>query len=88
MIYYLLFINLVSFVVYGLDKLFAIFNMRRISERCLLLFTVLGGCFGGIIAMILFHHKTRKTKFKVLAFLSVVIWLFIILGGFIYEGKI
>ncbi len=64
MIIYLCVINILSFLIYGLDKLKAKYHKWRISEKTLLVLAVLGGAYGSYIAMILFHHKTRKFIFK------------------------
>ena len=37
--------------------------MQRISEKTLLAFMKFGGFCGGKLAMLLFHHKTRKKYF-------------------------
>lgn len=59
-----LIINAVTFVVFAADKLFAKTGTYRISEKTLLLFSVFGGALGGIAAMQLCRHKTRKPIFK------------------------
>ncbi len=64
MIFYLGVINVLSFLIYGLDKLKAKYHKWRISEKTLLLLAILGGAYGSYLAMILFHHKTRKPLFK------------------------
>ena len=46
MINYLIIINIISFIIMGLDKLFAIKNKRRISENTLLFLSIIGGVFG------------------------------------------
>ncbi len=58
-------INLITFVLYGTDKLLAKTDKRRIPERVLLFFAILGGSIGALTAMLLFRHKTRKKKFSV-----------------------
>lgn len=60
---YLIFINIVAFSLCYIDKRRAIKSKRRIKERTLILFSMLGGCYLFYIAMYLFHHKTRKIKF-------------------------
>ena len=62
--YYLLAINAVTFIVYGIDKYKAKKAMWRISETTLLLLTVLGGSIGAWMAMRVWHHKTMHKKFK------------------------
>lgn len=64
MIFYLGVINVLSFLIYGLDKLKAKYHKWRISEKTLLLLAILGGSYGSYFAMILFRHKTRKPLFK------------------------
>ncbi|MBQ7901219.1 MAG: DUF1294 domain-containing protein [Clostridia bacterium] len=58
--------NIFTFFVFGIDKLFAVKKRWRISEKALLLFSLLFGATGGILGMIVFCHKTRKPKFRVL----------------------
>ena len=59
--YYLLAINAVTFIVYGIDKYKAKKAKWRISEATLLLLAVLGGAWMG---MKVWHHKTMHKKFK------------------------
>jgi uncharacterized membrane protein YsdA (DUF1294 family) len=73
LVYYLVIINIISFIIYGLDKLFAIKHMRRISETTLFTLAIIGGEIGGFIAMVLFHHKTKKISFSVILPLLFVI---------------
>ena len=49
----------------GLDKHKAKMAERRIPENTLFMFTILGGGVGTIAGMYVFHHKTKKMKFKV-----------------------
>lgn len=63
---YLIIINILSFILYGIDKLKAIKKKERISEKALILIGILGGSIGSLIGMNLFRHKTKKLKFKVL----------------------
>ncbi len=62
-IFYLISINILTFIIFGFDKLQAIRNSRRISENNLFIFVILGGHIGAILAMIIFNHKIRKSKF-------------------------
>ena len=61
---YLIAVNLITFVIFGVDKLAAIKGRTRIRERTLLLLAFIGGSIGGLSAMYLFWHKIRKLKFK------------------------
>lgn len=63
-------VNAATFLLYGLDKLLAAFQTRRIPERTLQFTAFLLGSPGALVAMKVFRHKTRKTSFQfVLAFL-------------------
>lgn len=62
---YLMVINILGFLVMGLDKHKAKMAERRIPENTLFMFTILGGGVGTIAGMYVFHHKTKKMKFKV-----------------------
>ena len=62
--YYLLAINVVTFIVYGIDKYKANKAKWRISEATLLLLAVLGGSIGAWMGMKVWHHKTMHKKFK------------------------
>ncbi len=71
--------NILVFLVYGLDKMLAIMDRYRISEKTLLTITFLLGGIGALFGMEVFRHKTKKPKFKALAYLS-----FLITSGAIY----
>ena len=58
-----LLLNLVSFLLFGLDKWKAMHSRWRIPESTLLLSAALGGSPGAFLGMKMFHHKTRKAKF-------------------------
>ena len=49
--YYLAAINVVLYALMGLDKLFAKLQKRRIPEKTLFAFAVLGGALGGTLGM-------------------------------------
>ena len=61
---YLLGINAVTFIVYGIDKYKAKKAKWRIPETTLLLLAVLGGSIGAWMGMKVWHHKTMHKKFK------------------------
>ena len=66
MLYYLLYIaamSIVTFALYGADKSKARRGSWRISEKALLLASLLGGAVGGFLAMQLFRHKTKHWYF-------------------------
>ena len=62
--YYLLAINVVAFIVYGIDKYKAKKAKWRIPETTLLFLAVLGGSIGAWMGMKVWHHTTIHKKFK------------------------
>ena len=58
--------NLVTLFIVGADKFFAIKKKRRISEQTLLTVAFAMGGLGSLLGAILFRHKTRKWKFRIL----------------------
>lgn len=63
--WYLLVINILAFFCYGLDKLKAKRNARRISERALLLTALVGGSVGAWLGMLVWRHKTKHAMFSI-----------------------
>ncbi len=61
---YLTVINFITFCAFAVDKLKAMTDAWRISEKTLLTLSVLGGAVGGWIAMQLCRHKTKTPVFK------------------------
>ena len=63
-LYYIVAVNIVTFLLYGIDKYKAKKSKWRISEVTLLTMTAIGGSIGAWAAMRLWHHKTMHKKFK------------------------
>ena len=61
---YFLVVTVVTFAVFGWDKLCAKRNMWRVPEKILLLLALLGGSVGAMAAMAIFRHKTLHLKFR------------------------
>lgn len=70
--YFFLILNIVAFLITGYDKQLAIRQKRRISERMLLSFVLIGGTVGSGLAMLLFRHKIAKTSY-LLKFIGILI---------------
>ncbi|MBE7044410.1 MAG: DUF1294 domain-containing protein [Ruminococcaceae bacterium] len=56
--------NIIVFFLYGIDKLCARSQARRVRERTLLLCAMLAGGLGALFGMVIFNHKTSKPKFR------------------------
>ena len=64
LILYLLAINLLTFLLYGIDKWKAKRARWRIPESVLLGMAAIGGSVGAWLGMRVWHHKTQHTKFR------------------------
>ena len=71
---YLIIINLLGFVLYGVDKVKSKGKSRRVPERTLLWVARLGGGLGCWLGMMLFRHKTKHNHFMILVPLWTVLW--------------
>ena len=85
LVFYMLIINILAFVLYGIDKKKAEKDKYRIPESRLILVAVLGGAFGALLGMLTFHHKTRKKKFYITVPIFVILYA-ALMGFFLYEN--
>lgn len=80
-IYTLLAFNLITFVIYGIDKLKAKKSKWRISEAALLLLALFGGSVGAWLGLKVWRHKTQHKKFYIgipvlmVVHFALVIWM-------------
>lgn len=65
-IYILVAWNVVTFAMMAIDKYKAVHGKWRISESALLTAAFAMGAFGGFLGSVVFRHKTRKWKFRIL----------------------
>ena len=63
--YYLLFINVITFAAYALDKYKAVHGRWRIREATLLGLALIGGSAGALLAMRICRHKTQHGRFRI-----------------------
>lgn len=81
-------VSVIAYITYAIDKKAAIKNRRRVSEKSLHLLGVLGGWPGALLAQQRLRHKTQKTSFQLMYWLTVVLnlaglwWLSTFLGIF------
>ena len=71
---YFLGLNLLLFILMGIDKRAAKRKKWRIPERRLLTLGLIGGGFGGILGMIVFHHKTHRIYFTICYVVNIICW--------------
>jgi len=83
---YLLVINLLTFLLFGVDKHRAQRNgthlkqRRRVPESTLMLVALLGGSLGALIGMYTFRHKTQHLKFILL--LPLILLIQVAIGAY------
>ena len=80
---YLAVVNILTFIVFGVDKMNAKSNRQRVRIVTLLGLTFIGGSVGALIGMYGFHHKTKKAYFTVgvpLILLMQVVVLFYVMN--------
>lgn len=63
--YYLAAMNIILCALMGIDKLLAKMQKRRIPEKTLFAFSILGGALGGTVGMYSFRHKTLHKSFAI-----------------------
>ena len=64
LILYLIIINVLTFLLYGIDKWKAKRARWRIPESVLLGMAAIGGSVGAWLGMRVWHHKTQHAKFR------------------------
>ena len=61
---YIVLINILTFFIYGIDKLKAKKSKWRVPESTLMGMAIIGGSIGAWLGMKVWHHKTLHKKFK------------------------
>ena len=74
----LLIFNCLAFLLYGWDKFLACKGKRRVPERILISSAACFGAAGALIAMYLFHHKTRIRKFTIAVPIMMVLQIMLV----------
>ena len=78
--------NVLTFLVYGLDKWKAKRAKWRIREAALLTLAVLGGSIGAWLGMKVWHHKTQHKKFKY-GIPAIIIAQLVLIGYILFKWK-
>ena len=88
---YLAVVNILTIIVFGVDKMNAKSNRQRVRIVTLLGLAFIGGSVGALIGMYGFHHKTMKAYFTVgvpLILLMQVVVLFYVMNMGIFFGEV
>ena len=75
---WVVFCSILVFILYGLDKHKARRNQWRIPEKVLLGIAFVGGAFGALAGMRVFHHKTKHVQFVIGVPVACVLWVVIL----------
>ena len=86
---WLLVINLVTFLVFGLDKWKAKRkekreSVRRVPEKTLFLLSAIGGSVGALLGMRVFHHKTLHRSFRIGVPVILMLQILVPVGLWVY----
>ncbi len=80
---YLVAVNLIGFLVMGMDKARAKKHAWRIPESALFFVAIIFGSLGSIVGMYVFRHKTRHKAFKwgmpIILIIQIALVMFLIL---------
>ncbi len=79
----ILFMSLITYVSYAMDKRKSIRGKWRIKEKTLLILSISLGALGGLFAMYLLRHKTKHLYFIIINWIALL--LHIVIGYFIYS---
>ena len=78
--------NIIGFLIMGIDKLKAKKRAFRIPEATLFLVALMGGSIGSILGRDLFRHKTKHKTFTIgmpaILIIQIILVLFLVLGPF------
>lgn len=83
---YITAMNVIGFLLMGIDKWKAKKRAWRISEATLLLIAALGGALGSMLGMRLFRHKTRHRYF--IYGIPAMLAIHILLILFLWKGPV
>jgi len=64
-IIYIIAINIIGFILMGVDKRRARKRVWRVPEKNLWIIALLGGSFGSLLGMRYFRHKTKHKMFTI-----------------------
>ena len=79
---YMIILSIWAFAAMGYDKKQAQKKKSRVPERNLWLLALLGGGAGAYFGMQFFHHKTRKTHFRIGFLLLLMLDIVILLAAY------
>ena len=73
LVMWFLLVSVLTFVIYGGDKMAARKGWHRVPESTLLVLGLVGGWPGAVVGQQLFRHKTQKQPFKTYFFITALL---------------
>lgn len=73
-LWYLISINIFTFLLFAIDKYYALKNRKRVAEVTLYFLSLAGGIFGAFVAMLLVRHKLKKNGFFYIQIAILITW--------------
>lgn len=73
--WYLFSVNIFTFLLLVIDKIYSLKERERVPEMSLHFFSLAGGIFGALIAMLVARHKIRKKLFLSIQGIIAIIWI-------------
>jgi len=74
--------SIITYITYSSDKSYAITENSRVPENTLHILSLLGGWVGALIAQQRFRHKTKKSSFKIVFWITVLLNVSILIFQF------
>ena len=84
LLYYLLFVNFVSAILFYSDKRKAVKKRQRIPEKTLHVLEAAGGAFSIITLMYIIRHKNQKLKYFWKTYVFLIVWIAVIVLSVMY----
>lgn len=81
---YFIAVNVVTFGLYLYDKTIAGWEVLRVPENALHLFELVGGTPFAFLAQRILHHKTQKTRYRIVFWSLAVLQLALIVWAALY----
>jgi len=78
MLTYLIIVNIISSILFYIDKHNAVNGRFRVNESLMHFIELLGGVFMIFLLMYILRHKNRKLDYFLVTYAILVFWIFII----------
>ena len=77
--FYLIFINLLSGIIFAYDKFAAVNRKKRVKVTFLHTLEGLGGAFSILALIYILRHKNKRSQYYMRTWIFMTLWVFLIL---------